>query len=105
MDEEQVSHSIGQRRIERMIHIRLADALHNPSVLTDKYFTDFCVMLHQLEEVSPEDISAIENAVECPRGTFALWCDGSSLPPQGVIRINTTIAMLRELEYRLQPVP
>ncbi len=102
MPEEEVSHSIGLRRTERMIHIRMADALHNPSVLTDKYFIDFCTMLASMEEMTPEIILAIEKAAECPIGTFALWHDGSSLPPEGVLRINMTIAILRELEYRLQ---
>ncbi len=102
MADEEVSYSIDLRRIEKMIHVRMADALHNSSVLTDKYFIDFCVMLRQMEEISFDDIYAIEKAAGCPRGTFVLWCDGSSLPQEGVLRINMTIAILKELEYRLQ---
>lgn len=105
MVEEKVSHSIGLRRTERMIYIRMGDALHNSSVLTDKYFTDFCLMLQAMEEVTSEIICAIEKAAGCPEGTFRLWCDGSSLPPEGVLRINMTLAILRELEFRLQSAP
>lgn len=102
MLEEKVSYSFGPRRIEKMIHVRMGDALYNSSVITDKYFTDFCKMLLSMEEVDFEDILAIEKMAQCPEGTFALWCDGSSLPPEGTTRVNTTIAILRELEYRLQ---
>jgi hypothetical protein len=103
MTEEQVSYSMDLRRIEKMIHVRMGDALHNPSVLTDKYFIDFCTMLSGMEEISFNDIYAIEKSAGCPRGTFVLWCDGSSLPPEGVLRINMTIDILKELEYRLLP--
>jgi hypothetical protein len=103
MLEEEISYSFGPRRIEKMIHVRMGDALYNSSVLTDKYFTDFCKMLLSMEEVGFEDILAIEKIAEYPEGTFALWCDGSSIPLQGTTRVNATIAILRELECRLQP--
>ncbi len=101
MTQEIVSNSLDARRVERMIHIRLGEALYNPVVLTDKYFIEFCTMLCSMPEVDGKIALALEVAAGCPQGTFSLWQDGSSLPPEGPMRTNIVIDILQELEFLL----
>lgn len=101
----EVSFSFRDRQIKSMIIVRLADALYNSSVLTDCYFADFCTMLLNMKQITNEDIVAVEKSTDYPQGSMLLWCDGSSLPPEGVVRQNVMISMLRELEYIFQIAP